>query len=74
MNLSLFAVFTHLNPSFMEVPGVLVSSHLNIPLLNVLLAVCYFSSLAPGFFPESRACDVGFLDVGLFAGSFTCEK
>ena len=30
MDLSLFAVFTHLNPNFMEVPGVLVSSHLNI--------------------------------------------
>ena len=66
--------FHHLNPSFMEVPSVLMSSHLNIPLLSILLAVSYFSSLAPGFLPESRACDVGFLDVGLFVGSFTYEK
>lgn len=74
MDLSLFAVFTHLNPNFMEVPSVLVSSQMNIHLFNVLLGVCYFSSLAPGFLLESRACDVGFLDVGLFAGSFTFEK
>lgn len=73
MNLSLFAVFTHLNPSFMEVPGVLVSSHLNIALLNVLLAVCYFSSLAPAFLPETEPV-MWASHVGLFVGSFTCEK
>lgn len=59
--LSFFAIFTLFNLTW--------RSSLFLDVLSVLWVVSFSLSLAPASLPESRACDVGFLDVDLFAGS-----
>lgn len=59
--LYLFAIFTLLNLTW--------RSSLFLDVLSVLWVVSFSLSLAPASLPESKACDVGFLDVDLFAGS-----